>query len=92
MEMKGKTTERVIEYARERFRHELRALLEDPSWLASKPEELIANHFKEARLLAADLGLDFDLLVEETGTDYERDRLRRLEKSAVLSPPGSAGL
>jgi hypothetical protein len=86
------TTERVIEYARERFKHELRDLLEDPSWLTSKPEELIGNYFKEARLLAADLGLDFDVLVEEAGTGHERDRLRRLEKSAVVGPPDSTGL
>ena len=86
------TTERVIEYARERLRHEVTDLLDDPSWLTAMPEELIAKYFEDARLLAADLGLDFDVLIDETGTDYERSRLRRLEKSAGVSPPGTAGL
>jgi hypothetical protein len=86
------TTERVVEYARERLRHEIRDLLDDPSWLTSMPEELIAKYFKERRLLAADLGLDFDVLVDETGSEHERSRLRRLEKSAGISPPGTAGL
>ena len=62
------TTQRVVEYARERFRHEVRDLLDGPSWLTSMPEELIAKYFNEARLLAADLGLDFDLLMDDTIT------------------------
>ena len=86
------TTQRVVEYARERFRHEVRDLLDGPSWLTSMPEELIAKYFNEARLLAADLGLDFDLLMDDTGTDHQRSRLRRLETSAGVSPPGTAGL
>ncbi|MDG4884499.1 hypothetical protein [Mesorhizobium sp. WSM4884] len=90
--MTMETTERVIEYARDRFKHEVKDLLDDPSWLSSMPEELIANYFNEARLLAADLGLDFDLLVDETGTDHQRGRLRRLENSAAIGPPDSADL
>ena len=90
--MNTETTERVVEYARERLRHEIRDLLDDPSWLTSMPEELIANYFKERRLLAADLGLDFDVLVGETGTEPERARVRRLEASAGVTPPGTAGL
>jgi hypothetical protein len=90
--MVAETTERVIEYARERLRHEISDLVDDPSWLTSMPEELIARYFKDARLLAADLGLDFDVLVDETGTDHGRSRLRRLEKSAGATPPGTAGL
>ena len=86
------TTERVVEYARERFKHEVSDLLDDPSWLTSMPEELIAKYFQDARLLATDLGLDFDLLVDETGTDHQRARLRRLERSAGVIPPGTAGL
>ncbi|TGQ34674.1 MULTISPECIES: hypothetical protein [unclassified Mesorhizobium] len=81
------TTERVVEFAREQLKHQIRDVLDDPSRLTTMPEELIANYFNEARLLAADLGLDFDLLVDEMGTDHERDRLRRLESSAAVSPP-----
>ena len=69
-------------------RHEVRDLLDGPSWLTSMPEELIAKYFNEARLLAADLGLDFDLLMDDTGTDHQRSGLRRLETSAGVSPPG----
>jgi hypothetical protein len=56
------------------------------------PEELIARYFAERRLLAVDLGIDFDVVVDESGSDYQRSRLRRLEKSAGISPPGTAGL
>ena len=90
--MTTETSKRVVEYARERLRHEISDLLDDPSWLTSMPEELIADYFKEKRLLAADLDLDFDMLVDESGTEHERSRLRRLERSAGVSPPGTAGL
>ena len=90
--MTTETSKRVVEYARERLRHEISDLLDDPSWLTSMPEELIANYFKEKRLLAADLGLDFDMVLDETGTEHQRSRLRRLERSAGVSPPGTAGL
>lgn len=90
--MTTETSKRVVEYARERLEHGPGDLLEDPSWLTSMPEELIADYFKEKRLLAADLGLDFDMLVDESGTEHERSRLRRLERSAGVSPPGTAGL
>jgi len=90
--MTTETSKRVVEYARERLKHEIGDLLEDPSWLTSMPEELIADYFKEKRLLAADLDLDFDMLVDESGTEHERSRLRRLERSAGVSPPGTAGL
>jgi len=90
--MTTETSKRVVEYARERLKHEIGDLLEDPSWLTSMPEELIADYFKEKRLLAADLGLDFDMLVDESGTEHERSRLRRRERSAGVSPPGTAGL
>ena len=90
--MTTETSKRVVEYARERLKHEIGDLLEDPSWLTSMPEELIADYFKEKRLLAADLGLDFDMVLDETGTEHQRSRLRRLERSAGVSPPGTAGL
>ena len=47
---------------------------------------------KNAETSYEDLGLDFDALVEETGNDNERSRLRRLERSAGIIPPGTAGL
>ena len=62
-------------------------MLDDPTRLTSMPEELIAKYFNEVRLLAVDLDLDFDLLMDETGTDHERSRLRRLEKSAASVHP-----
>ena len=85
--MTTETSKRVVEYARERLKHEIGDLLEDPSWLTSMPEELIADYFKEKRLLAADLDLDFDMLVDEAGTEHERSLLRRLERSAASVHP-----
>ena len=50
------------------------------------PEELIAKYFNEVRLLAVDLVLDFDLLMDETGTDHERSRLRRPQLPETEEP------
>lgn len=76
-------TDRVVAYARERFTDHVADLLDDPSdlvypWRDKEPSEAIA----ELRLLAADLGLDFDHIVATVrGSEYEVKRLKLLEQN-----------
>lgn len=72
-----KVSQRVLDYARNHFRSSLEELLDDPSWLLHPDEARTPReYFAERRLLAAELGFDFDKLIDEMGTDYERQRLR----------------
>lgn len=87
------TTDRVIEFAIEAFKRHLDDLLDDPSWLAEDqtryPEEEQVDpveYIAEQRRIAADLGLDFDILSEELGTPYEVERLQRYSVRNFSSP------
>jgi hypothetical protein len=50
---------------------------------------MIAKYFKDWRLLATDLGLDFDVLVNEAGSGHERSRCigRRVDRSQSTPTP-----
>lgn len=64
----------TFEWAKEALIMQLELLLDDP-YADQNPAEVIAG----LRRIAQDLGLDFDVLVDEFGTTYERDRLKKLE-------------
>ena len=73
-------SDRILAYAIDKYREDTRDLLDDPSWLVhpdetEKPSVWIAAH----RQLGVDLGLDFDALCKELGTDFEQKRLRDYE-------------
>lgn len=75
------TTDRVLAFAREAFETYLDNFLDDP-FGALGEEEARDNghiHVAELRLLAADLGINFEEAVLRLGTESERARLRRLE-------------
>ncbi len=78
------TTERVLEFATEAFRRHVGDLLDDPSWLLDEDDP--AGYMAEQRLISEDLGIDFDCLITELGTEYEINRLRGYE--AVRAPAG----
>jgi hypothetical protein len=61
-------------WAREAFRNEIANLLDDPSIGA---DEQI--NFRELRIVARDLDLRFDVLVDELGSPYEIARFREIE-------------
>jgi hypothetical protein len=81
---KEETHERVFNYARNAFIREVWELLDDPSPLLDRyrehgdPREAIA----EMRLLAAELGLDFDQLINEA-TEVESVRFRAIEAGEI---------
>lgn len=79
-------SDEALEWARERFRAGVADLLDDPSDLLhpGRSEDPPAYLAKE-RKLAADLGMDFDAIVAQTGTDFERKRLRDIE-TGKLAP------
>lgn len=77
------TTDRVMEFAAEAFRRHVSDLLDDPSWLLD--EDNPSAYIAEQRLLSADLGIDFDGLVAELGTEYEIGRLRGYEDGTQAS-------
>jgi len=80
------TTDRVIEFAVEAFKRHLDDLLDDPSWLIEDGQVDPVEYIAEQRRIAADLGLDFDLLSEELGTPYEVERLQRYGVRSFSSP------
>ncbi len=71
------TTERVLEFAIEAFKRHVGDLLDDPSWLLDEDDP--AGYIAEQRLISADLGIDFESLITELGTEYEIARLRSYE-------------
>lgn len=80
------TTPDVLAYARNGFRAEVEGLLDDPSDLLHpgrecEPAEELARYRDRARRF----GFDFDALVAETGSAYERKRLAEIE-SGVIAP------
>jgi hypothetical protein len=79
---------RTLDWARLCFDRDVAALLDDPSpllcaWREQEPPEELAV----LRAIGADLGLDFDKLVEQLGTDVERQRLRDIENGAIAPAP-----
>jgi hypothetical protein len=76
----------ILEYAQMCFRESVAELVDDPSdmlhpWRDVEPSEYI----KGQRSLAKLLKLDFDILVMELGSDYERARLYDIE-SGIIPP------
>lgn len=65
------------EHLTDLFRDAVQQLLDDPAWLldGDGPEYL-----GKVRRVADELGLPFDTLIAEIGTDYEIARLLRLER------------
>lgn len=81
------TTGRVLNFARTSFRALVDELVDDPSgllhpWRSVEPAEALSFY----RRLAHDLGLDFDAIAAEIGSDFEQQRLRDIE-SGVIVPP-----
>lgn len=78
----------VLDYARRRYESSVENLLDDPSdllheWRNEEP----ADYFRDWRQLGRDMGLDFDALVEQHGTPYERKRLRDIESGKLRPMP-----
>lgn len=70
---------RVYKFALEAFKNRLEALLDDP--FGFDPDD-IKGTIAEYRGLAADLGLDFDAVCRDVGSNYELARLRKIEEEA----------
>lgn len=70
----------ILKYAREKFREEINALLDDPSWLLIDEGDGIdpPAHLADRRRFAGVLGLDLDAIIEEEGSSHDKDRLRAL--------------
>lgn len=71
---------RVRHYARERFQEEVDDLLDDPSelWHEHAGPPPLAEALAKMRRLAGDLDMDFDKMVAAGGTEFERERLRKM--------------
>ncbi len=63
----------ILEYARNCYRHEIEELLDDPAWA-----EGYKQYFTDMRILGKELSLDFDEIVENSGTPFERERLKEI--------------
>ena len=84
-------TPQVLAYARASFRSDVAALLDDPSDLLHPHREREpAEELADRRLLAGQLGLDFDARVAEAGTPFERQRLADIESGALPPAPAAA--
>jgi hypothetical protein len=78
----------VVTYARGAFVRDLTNLLDDPSELLeplrdAEPAETLA----QIRSLANLLGFDYDELVAMYGSDYERERIGKIETGAIAPKP-----
>lgn len=67
---------RVLNFAREAFERHIGDLLDDP--FGFDPDD-IQGTIAQYRHLAADLGLDFDVICVKLGSVYELERLRKIE-------------
>jgi len=79
------TTDRVVEYARTCFKASVESFLDDPHGMLSTGSEWatpVAEYVEECRLLAHDMGLDFDQLLATMGTPHERERVHKLMDAA----------
>lgn len=76
------TTERVLKFARDAFKAHVEEMLEAPEWFGS-------DYVAEQRLLAKDLGLDFDAVLREEGTKFEIDRLIEVETRYSMTHVGA---
>jgi hypothetical protein len=78
------STDRVMRFARNHFESDMEDLLDDPSTLLAPYRERSPQvEIGELRALAADMGLDYDELVGRLGTDFERERLRKIEAGEI---------
>lgn len=75
-------TDRVLAFAHDAFLDHIEGLLDDPSFLSPMhmPYSEARAYFDEQRAIAADLGLDWDTLLNEHGTAFEIARLMKLEE------------
>jgi len=77
------TQARILHYARNKFGDDIENLLDDPhGWFGTAPPGEVTAWFRDRRQLAQDLGLDFDAIVQRTGTEFERERLQKIEAKA----------
>lgn len=79
---------RAMLWARGKFMEEMEQLLDDPSHLLSdyreqEPEEALAGY----REIAAGLEMDFYELVQASGSEFERVRLRKIETGEICPSP-----
>jgi hypothetical protein len=79
--MMVETTERVLQFAREAFVRSVQELLDDPAGVLELPanKSQAKAHMAEQRLLAKELGYDFDAMLNNYGSAFEVRRLRKLE-------------
>jgi hypothetical protein len=70
----------VFDYARACFQRQIEDMLDDSSHLLHLDnDEPAAEYLHRLRHLASDLGIDFDELVDASGSEFEYGRLRRIE-------------
>lgn len=75
---------RILGFARACFRTLIEELLDDPSFLIHPDDDYNpADELAFYRLLAADIGLDFDELVAE-GSPEQRERIAKLERGELI--------
>lgn len=74
------TSDRVIAFARDAFETNLSGLLDDPHDVVDD----FPAYVRELRVLAADLDLDFDGLVDKLGSPYEIKRFRDIETGVIV--------
>jgi hypothetical protein len=62
------------------IREEVRDMLDDPFYLTRPDNDISAREaLAELRVLARDVGYDFDLLIAEMGSPEEKARLKAIE-------------
>ncbi len=82
-------SDETFQWAKDCFEAAIEALLDDPSSLCHQFREFenVSEEFAAWRALATDLGMDFDVLVEKHGSDYEKQRLRDIEAGVIPAAP-----
>jgi hypothetical protein len=80
------TTERVLQFAKEAFERHVQDVLDDPSWLLEEPEHEAVEWLAQQRLIASELGVDYDELLER-GSEFEIRRLRQYEAGDFSNTP-----
>ena len=67
------------------YRKEIASLLDDPYGVSEHDHTILINYVNDLLEIGRSLGLDFESVVNSTGTEYERQRLWKILQDGFQS-------